>query len=101
MMECHPCSVSLEWAPGMSDSEPLELLLAPVDPKAPPIEESGRKVLRSQALLELKLAGKSVLISTLVPDPVPGVARMVRPPVLAHRTRGIYTAPQGDSTPSR
>ena len=42
----------------MSDPEPQELLLASVDPHAPPVEESGRKPLRSRALLESKLAGK-------------------------------------------
>ena len=56
--KCHPCSVSPEWAPRESDPEPLELLLALVDPKAPPVEESGRKALRSRTFLELKLARK-------------------------------------------
>ena len=58
MTECYPCSVNPEWAPGVSDPEPPELLLAPVDPQAPPVEESERKALRSRALLESKLAGK-------------------------------------------
>ena len=95
--ECHPCLVSPEWAPGASDPEPPELLLALVDPQVPPVEESGRKALQSRALLESKLAGKQhpVLI------PVSGIARMVRPPVLSHRTRGVCEAPQGDSPPSR
>ena len=99
--ECHPFLVSPEWALGVSDPEPPELLLAPVDPEAPPIEESGRKVLRSQALLESMLAGKSVPVSMLVPDPVPGVTQMVRPPVLAYHTGGVCGAPQADFPPSR
>ena len=99
--ECHPCSVSLEWAPGVSNPESPELLLAPVDLQAPPAEESWRKALWSQALLESKLAGKQHPVLIPVPNPVPGVARMVRPPILAHRTGGICEAPQGDSPPSR
>ena len=60
MTECHLCLVSPKWAPGVSDPEPPELLLAPVDPEVPPVEESGRKALRSRVLLELMLAEKSV-----------------------------------------
>ena len=82
-MECCPYSVSPEWAPAESDSESLELLPAPVGLEAPPVEGSGRKVLRLRALLEWMLAGKLVLVLLLVSDPVPGIARMARPRVLA------------------
>ena len=60
MTICHPCSVSPEWAPGASDPKSQELPLPPVEPQAPLVMESKRKLLRSQALLESKLAGKQV-----------------------------------------
>ena len=92
-MECHPCSVSPEWAPAELDPESPELLPAPVGPRAPPVEGSGRKVLQSRALLESMLAGKSVPVLLLVPDTVSGVTRMARLPVLAYRTEGVRKAP--------
>ena len=85
--------MSPEWAPAESDPESPELLLAPIGPEAPLVEGSGRKVLQSRALLESMLAGKSIPVLTLIPDLVRGVARMVRPPVLAYRTEGVRKAP--------
>ena len=93
--------MSPEWAPGVSDPEPQELLLAPIDLHAPPVEESRRKPLQSRALLELKLAGKQVPVLTPVPNPVLGASQMAVPPILARRAGGVCGAPQGDFPPSR
>ena len=79
--------MSPEWAPAELDPESSELLPASVVPKAPPVEGSRWKVLRSRALLESMLTGKSVLVSLLVLDPIPDIARMARPPILAYRTK--------------
>ena len=76
--------------PRMSSKSPL---LASVGPEVPPVEGSGRKVLRSRTLLESMLEEKSDPVSTLVPDPVAGVARMIRPPVLTYCIEGVREAP--------
>ena len=93
--------MSLEWALAESDPESLELLLALVGPEAPPVEGLRRKVLRLRALLESMLVGKLVLVSMLVPVPVPDVAPMVRPPVPAYRTARVTEAPSVDPPPFR
>ena len=85
--------MSPEWAPGESDPKSPEFGPAPIGPEAPLAEGSRRKVLRSRVLLELMLAGKSVLVLLLVPDSVPSVARMARPPVLFYRAEGVHKAP--------
>ena len=84
--------MSPEWAPGGLDPESPELLPARVGAESPPVEGSRQKVVRLLALLELRLAGKLVPI-LLLPDPVPGVARMALPPALAHRAKAVTRAP--------
>ena len=76
------------------------LPLAPVGAGSPPVEGSRRKVLRSVVLLELKRAEKWVPV-VLVPDPVPGDARMVLPPALARSVERLTRAPSAGSPPSR
>ena len=95
-MEYRLCLVSPEWAPDGLDPESLKLLPTLVGVESPPVEGSRRKVLRLLALLELRLAGKLVPV-WLLSDPVPDVARMARPPVLAHCAKGVTGALSVDS----
>ena len=93
--------MSSEWAPGGSDPELPELLLALVGPESPPTKGSRRKVLRLREFLESTQAGKLVPVSRLVPVPVPDVATMVRPPVPAFRAARVVEDPSADPLPFR
>ena len=89
MTICHLCSASPEWAPGALDPEYLGLPLLLVEPLAPPVVESERKPLWLKALMGSKLAGKQVPISALVPNLIPGVSRMARPPFSTRRAKRV------------
>ena len=91
--------MSPEWAPTKLDPQSPELLPALVGLEAPPVMGLGRKVLRLRVLLESMLAGKLVPVSTLVPDPVPGIARIARPPTLAYRAKVVREALSANSPP--